>query len=131
MRRTGGPACSSFHSQVVLEPRRVFRRVVFKYVLLLSKGLVRDQHTRRQMMFYALVGAMLMLFFGGTFLQGWLREHVVILLVYWAVCGWITLLAALLAIFDMLLLRIAARAAKRQLEAEYLRQTAKREQEEE
>lgn len=71
-------------------------------------------------MFYSILAAMLMLFAGGTFLQGFLREHIFLLLIYWAVCAWITILAALLAIFDILLLRLAARAARKRIEAEYL-----------
>lgn len=99
------------------------------FVVPLTKALLRDQQARRQIMFYALIAAMLMLFFGATLLQGWLREHIFILLVYWFACAWLTLLAALLAIFDLLMIRIAARAARRNLEAEYLKKTRAQRQE--
>ena len=80
-------------------------------------------------MFYCILVAMLMLFAGGTFLQGFLREHVLLLLAFWAVCAWITILAALLAIFDILLLRGAARAVRKRLEAEYLMKEKRRREE--
>ena len=103
---------------------------VIEFVLLVAKGLIRSQHTRRQIMFYTLIAAMLMLFAGGTFLQGWLRENLVILVAWWFVCGFLTIFAALLALFDILLLRIAARHARREMEQEMLRE-ARRQRERE
>jgi hypothetical protein len=97
--------------------------VLKNFVVPLTKALLRDQQARRQIMFYALIAAMLMLFFGATLLQGWLREHILILLVYWFACAWLTILAALLAMFDLLMIRLAARAARRKLEAEYLKRS--------
>ena len=89
---------------------------VIEFVLLIAKGLIRSQDTRRQIMFYALVVAMLLLLAGGTFLQGWLRETVWLLVAWWSACGALTLFAALLAIFDLLVLRLAARRLRRELE---------------
>jgi hypothetical protein len=97
--------------------------VLKNFVIPLTKALLRDQQARRQIMFYTLIAAMLMLFFGATLLQSWLREHLLILLVYWFACAWLTLLAALLAVFDLLMIRVAARAARRQLEADYLKKS--------
>jgi hypothetical protein len=94
-----------------------------KFVLALSRAILRDQHARRQFMFYTVLAAMLMLFAGSTFLQAWLRENILVLLVYWAICGWLAITAALLAVFDILLLRAASRAARRQLERDYLRES--------
>jgi hypothetical protein len=42
-------------------------------------------------------------------------------LVWWGGCAWITLLAVLLAVFDILLVRAAARRARHLLEQEVLR----------
>jgi protein-S-isoprenylcysteine O-methyltransferase Ste14 len=93
-----------------------------KFVLTLSRAILRDQQARRQFMFYTVLAAMLMLFVGSTFLQGWLREHLLLLFIYWAACGWLAITAALLAVFDILLIRAASRAARRQLERDYLRE---------
>lgn len=93
-----------------------------KLVLALSRAILRDQQARRQFMFYTVLAAMLMLFGGATFLQAWLRENIFIFLVYWAICAWLTVTAALLAVFDILLIRAANRAARRQLERDYLRE---------
>jgi hypothetical protein len=100
---------------------------VFKLIILISKGLIRNQRARRVIMFYDVIFALVMLFTGSTVLSGWLRENPLLFIVYWAACAWITLLAVLLAIFDMLLLRGAARRARRELEAEYLRKAKARE----
>ncbi len=70
-------------------------------------------------MFYGLIVALVMLFFGSMFFR-WLREYPLLFLIYWGACAWITLLAMLLAIFDLLLVRAAAKRARRKLEAEYL-----------
>jgi hypothetical protein len=93
---------------------------VTKFVISLSRAILRDQHARRQFMFYTVLMAMLMLFAGSTFLQQWLREHVLLLLIYWAACGWLAITAALLAVFDLLIIRAAARAARRKLERRVL-----------
>jgi protein-S-isoprenylcysteine O-methyltransferase Ste14 len=83
-----------------------------------TRGLLRDQNTRRMTMFAAVIVALVMLFCGSTFLApmldpllrpGWF-------IFYWFACAWITVLAALLAVFDLLLVRAQARAAKRALE---------------
>jgi len=97
---------------------------VFKLVIQISKGLIRDQQTRRWTMFYAVLAAMLMLFVGSVLIDAWLREHVFLLLAWWAACAWLTLLAVLLALFDMLLIRAAARQERRRLERAFLRKEA-------
>ena len=94
---------------------------MLKQVVPLTRALMRDQHMRRQVMFYTILVAMLMTFAGGTFLQEGLRQHLLAMVAYWFVCGWVTVAAALLALFDLLVVRAAARAARRRLEAEYLR----------
>jgi hypothetical protein len=64
---------------------------------------------------------MIMLFAGATFLESRLRQHPLMLLGFWAFCGWLTILAALLAIFDLLMVRMDERRARREMEAEFLR----------
>jgi hypothetical protein len=82
-----------------------------------TRGLIRDQTTRRWAMFVTLLVGMLMLFLGGTFLQPLLspREHTGWFVLFWLVCAWFTLTALLLALFDLLVVRAQSRAAKREL----------------
>ena len=84
-----------------------------------TRGLIRDQTMRRKTMFVLLVVALVMLFLGSTFLPGFLnaREHPVWFTIYWFACGWLTLTAMLLALFDLLMVRVAARRAKKTLQA--------------
>lgn len=88
-------------------------------IIQISKGLIRDQRMRRLIMFYGLIAALVMLFLGSAFFHP-LREHPLLFLAYWAACAWITLLAMLLAVFDLLMVRAAGRRARKELEAEYL-----------
>jgi hypothetical protein len=69
-------------------------------------------------MFYGVLIALIMLFVGAVILDGWLREHVWpwLFLLWWAGCAWLTLLAVLLALFDMIVLRAASRRARHRLE---------------
>jgi hypothetical protein len=97
---------------------------VFKLVIQISKGLIRDMRTRRWTMFYALVAAMFMLFAGAVLIDRWLREHVLFLLFWWAACAWLTLLAVLLAFFDMLMIRAAARQERKRLERDLVKKNS-------
>ena len=91
-----------------------------------SKGLIRDQQMRRHIMFWGLTGALVMLFFGWVLLH-WMREYPLFFLLYWLACAWITLLSMMLAIFDLLVIRAAARQARKRLEAEYLEEVRRNE----
>lgn len=71
-------------------------------------------------MFFVMLGVLVMLFFGATFLDGWLREHPVLFIFYWLACAWGTLTAVLLALYDLLALRAEARREKRRLAKEIL-----------
>jgi len=66
-------------------------------------------------MFTTLVMAMLMLFFGTTFLQTLLspREHPGWFILFWVACAWLTLTAFLLALFDLLMMRAQDRTARK------------------
>jgi len=69
--------------------------------------LLRDQNTRRKTMFIVVVAALLLLFAGSTFLAPLLDAHLRPgwFIFYWLVCAWVTVTAALLAVFDLLIVR--------------------------
>ena len=91
-----------------------------QFIIQVSKGLIRNQRARRVLMFYSVLIALVLLFAGATFFDASLRAHPLLFLAYWAVCAWITLLAVLLALFDMLVVRGGVRRERRRLEQEYL-----------
>ncbi len=72
-------------------------------------------------MFFAMLGALIWLFLGATFFDAWLRARPLLFLIYWAACGWVTLLAFLLAVFDVLMIRAATHRERRRLAAEFLK----------
>lgn len=90
---------------------------MFKQILALTKLLIRDQTMRRQTMFYVVLFALLLLFSGSSFLADDLRHHPITFLFYWAACASLTILSVLLAVFDLLVVRAAARVARKRLEA--------------
>ena len=96
------------------EPPRL--RIV-SFAIHSARGLIRDQTTRRWAMFITLVVAMFMVFFGTTFLQPLLspREHPGWFVFFWVTCAWFTVTALLLALFDLLILRVQDRAARKVL----------------
>lgn len=91
-----------------------------KFIIQVSKGLIRNQRARRILMFYGVLAALVLLFAGATFLDPSLRARPLLFIAYWAVCAWITLLAVLLALFDMLIVRGNVRRERSRLEQEYL-----------
>jgi predicted membrane protein len=94
---------------------------VIKLIIQISKGLIRDPHTRRAVMFYTVLAALVMLFLGATFLWHLLVLNKWIFILYWFACAWITILAAGLALFDLLMVRAEGRRARKRLEAEIMR----------
>lgn len=72
-------------------------------------------------MFYNVLVLLLLSFVGATFLWTWLQAHPVIFVGYWGLCAWLTLLAVLLALYDMAKIRLDAKRARRQLEEEILK----------
>ncbi len=90
-----------------------------KFIIQVSKGLIRQQRARRLMMFYSVLVALVMLFAGVSFLEGLLREHPFVLLGYWAACAWLTMLAVLLALYDMAKVRAEELRVRRGLEQHY------------
>jgi hypothetical protein len=89
-----------------------------KLIIAITRGLIRNQHTRRTTMFVILVAALLMLFCGATFLLVTLTEHPLAFVCYWVACAWLTLSATLLALFDLLTVRAQAWRERQRLKAE-------------
>lgn len=86
-----------------------------------TRGLVRDQSTRRTVMCVLLAIAAVMVVVGSTILRELLepREHVLRFLFFWLACAWFTVTALLLALLDLLLVRAQARAARRAIAEEF------------
>jgi uncharacterized membrane protein len=86
---------------------------VLSFVVHATRGVIRDQNTRRKTMFVVLVVALVLLFLGATFLRPLLNphEHPVWFIFYWLVCAWLTVSAMLLALFDLLVVRAQIRSA--------------------
>lgn len=76
-------------------------------------------------MFIVLLVSLVMLFLGGTFLNAPLLARPLLFIGYWAVCAWLTLCALLLALYDMIMLRVAASRERRRLKEEILGREAK------
>lgn len=99
---------------------------MFRAIILLTKGVLRDTRARRNMMLGLMMAAMVMLFLGSWLMSDdWARRHVWLYFVYWIACGWLTLAGVLLAVFDILIIRATARAMRRKLEEEIARIDAK------
>jgi len=105
----------------------------------MTRGILLDPRVRRWAMFVLLMAAMLMVFAGTTFLASSLYPPVRArpetnpagttflesglsmpwgFIIYWGICAWLTMAALMLALWDMLLLRIEARRERRRLEQE-------------
>ena len=78
-----------------------------------TRGIIRDQNTRRWTMFGTLLIALLLLFVGSTFLDSILRAHPIWFILFWFLVAWLTLTAILLALFDLLIVRAQTRRAKK------------------
>ena len=85
-----------------------------------ARGLLRDRQRRRQVMFWTVIVAVVMLFLGATFLAPMLDPHLRPgwFILYWLACAWITVTAVLLALFDLLQVRLQTREEKRRLARE-------------
>jgi uncharacterized membrane protein len=87
------------------------------FVVHATRGVIRDQRTRRKAMLLLLALAVLMLLAGFTVFQSALnpREHPWFVILFWVACIWLTFTAMLLALFDLLIIRLEARRAQRAL----------------
>lgn len=83
----------------------------------MTRGIIRERNARRKTIFVLLVVALILLVSGSTFLQTPLnpREHAAWFILFWLICAWLTLTAMLLAVFDLLMVRLEARKAQRAL----------------
>jgi hypothetical protein len=87
------------------------------FIVHATRGVIRDQRTRRKAMVVLLALAVLMLLAGFTVFQSMMnpREHPWFVISFWIACVWLTFTAMLLAIFDLLVVRQEARRAQRAL----------------
>jgi len=90
---------------------------MLRNIILMTRGILLDPRVRRWAMFVLLLAAMVMLFAGTTFLAGDLTMPWGFI-IYWGICAWLTFAALMLALCDMLMIRIEARRERRRLEQE-------------
>jgi membrane-bound metal-dependent hydrolase YbcI (DUF457 family) len=91
-----------------------------------TRGLLRDQRSRRKTMAISLIIAVVLMVAGLTVLRPWLdpHEHPWRFILYWLVVAWETVLVLLLALFDLLMVRAQTRAARKLLEEQFRRGSA-------
>jgi hypothetical protein len=87
------------------------------FIVHATRGILRDQITRRWTMFGTLFVALLLLISGSTLLRGTLIAHPASFLLFWVFVVWLTVTALLLAFLDLLIARARTRAAKKILES--------------
>jgi hypothetical protein len=92
---------------------------VLLWIRRLARLLVIQQSLRRSVMFYLLAGALACVLVGGILFPDWLRHRPLIFLAFWLSCAVMTLVAVVLACFDLILVRLAARVAQRVLREQY------------
>jgi hypothetical protein len=82
-----------------------------------TRGLLRDQKSRRRTMAVSIAVALILAVTGLTVFRPWLdpHEHPWRFVFFWLACAWETVLAILLALFDLLLMRAQERAARKAL----------------
>ena len=104
-------------------PKKSFWMVPF--TIQVTRGLLRDERSRRKTMGISLLIALIMLVTGLTVLRPWLNphEHPWRFIFFWFACAWETLLVLLLALLDLLLIRAQARAARKAFREEFAKRT--------
>ena len=75
------------------------------FIILVSKGILRDRQMRRTVLFWIVVATLVMLAVGSMLLDGWLMEHPVLF----------TVTTLLLALYDLLAIRSEARRERQRL----------------
>ncbi len=85
----------------------------------LARLLVIEQSIRRSVMFYLLAGALACILLGGILFPDWLRRRPLIFLTFWLTCAGMTLVALVLALCDLIIVRMASRVAQRALREQY------------
>lgn len=96
------------------------------FAIQVTRGLLRDERSRRKTMGISLLIVVVMVISGLTVLRPWLNphEHPWRFVFFWFACAWETILVLLLALLDLLLLRAQARAARRALQGEVAEETS-------
>ncbi len=96
------------------------------FILHATRGVLRDQRTRRKAMVVLLGLAVLMLIGGFTIFQSALNphEHPWFVIFFWIACVWLTFTALLLALFDLIVIRLKARRAQRALREKFESRTS-------
>jgi hypothetical protein len=104
-------------------PKKSFWIVPFS--IQVTRGLLRDERSRRKTMGISLIIAVVMVAAGLTVLRSWLNphEHPWRFIFFWFACAWETLLVLLLALLDLLLLRAQARSARKAFQEEVSKRT--------
>ena len=94
-----------------------------------TRGLLRDQKSRRRTMAVSIAVALFLLVTGLSVFRSWLNphEHPWRFIFFWLACAWETVLAILLALFDVLLMRAQERAARKALREQMESDTPERE----
>ena len=87
------------------------------FIVAVCKGLIRDRTNRRSALFAIVLATLCMVFLGSVFFNGWLVANPIWFLVYWGLCLWLTLTSALLALYDLLAIRLEALSERRRLSA--------------
>ena len=90
------------------------------FIMHATRGVIRDQRVRRRTMGILLIVAVIMIATGTFALGAWLdpREHRALFLFFWLACAWLTITALLLALLDLLILRVEARRGREALREE-------------
>lgn len=91
-----------------------------RWVILISKGILHDRAMRRHVLFWIVVVALSLLGVGAFVLDEWLSGHPFLFLIYWGACLWFTLALLLLALYDLLALRVEARRERQELKRRIL-----------
>ena len=92
-----------------------------------TRGLLRDQKSRRRTMAVSIAVALILAATGLTVFRSWLdpHEHPWRFIFFWLACAWEIVLAILLAFFDLLLMRAQERATQKALREEMKTNTPK------
>jgi len=92
-----------------------------RFLIQVCRGIIQSRDVRRAVMFWDVLMVLVMMFLGSTFFWPWLRERPLIFLGYWGICAWLTILATLLAVYDLAKVRLDAKRAHDELKREFLR----------
>lgn len=86
-----------------------------------TRGAIRDQKMRRQVMLGLLLVVVVLLISGLTFFRPALNlhEHPWRVMFFWVACIWLTFTSMLLALFDLIIVRRDARRAERALRQKF------------